>query len=66
MTEAKGMEVIRQNEQGVPRRKTWKGLFRAANLGARGMELSYMPPVIQEGKPVVKLSEEYVEIGNEI
>ncbi|KAG5581461.1 hypothetical protein H5410_052088 [Solanum commersonii] len=60
------MEATTQNEQRVPGRKTWKGLFQVVNLGARGMELSYVPSVIQEGKPVVKLSEEDVEIENEI
>ncbi|KAH0714846.1 hypothetical protein KY284_007751 [Solanum tuberosum] len=46
MTKAKGMEATRKNEQGVLRRKTWKGLFQAVNLGARGMELNYVPPEV--------------------
>ncbi|KAK6796159.1 hypothetical protein RDI58_003860 [Solanum bulbocastanum] len=65
LDDVKSTEATKQNEKGVPGRKNWKGLFQDTIIGAKGMELSYVPLVLQDGKPLVKLSEEDVEIGNE-
>lgn len=66
LNETKNIEATRVIEKGVPGRKTWKGLFQDTNVGARGMELSYVTPVLQDVKPIVQLSEEDVKVGNEV
>ncbi|KAK4727178.1 hypothetical protein R3W88_032095 [Solanum pinnatisectum] len=45
-------------------KRDWVGLFDATKLAAKGMNLSYISHVIQEGEVVVKLTEEDVEEEN--
>ncbi|KAH0639330.1 hypothetical protein KY290_036591 [Solanum tuberosum] len=52
-----------ENNQG---KRVWVGLFYATKLAAKGMNLSYIPRVIQEGEMVVQLTEEDVEEENEV
>ncbi|KAL3330500.1 hypothetical protein AABB24_034364 [Solanum stoloniferum] len=45
-------------------KRDWVGLFYATKSAAKGMNLSYIPPLIQEGEVVVQLTKEDVEEEN--
>ncbi|KAK4356666.1 hypothetical protein RND71_025637 [Anisodus tanguticus] len=60
-------ENLRAEEDlSKPDGKAWIGLFHNTRLGARGMDLEYVPPIIQEGQVIVQLTEADVEAGCEI
>ncbi|PHT95759.1 hypothetical protein T459_03641 [Capsicum annuum] len=53
-----------QNRINTGGQRAWAGLFDANCLTAKGMNLTYIPPIIEEGEVMVQLEREDVVEGN--
>lgn len=60
-TEERQRDELKKNEDG----QAWVGLFVQNKMTAQGMNLSYPPPIVQEGKVLIRFEREDMDEGNE-